>query len=81
MAAEVVVAVIAVLAASLADHCAVGAAVAIVADSVYTVAADIAVVAPAVVTHAAFAESAVGAQITRTVGTLFGATLTDLRTL
>lgn len=80
VSAEVVIAVVAVLAARLADQRALRTATAAVADGLHAVAADIAVVTPAVITHAAPAETAVGAKITCTVTALLSAAFADLGT-
>jgi len=81
VAAEVIITVFAVLVAGLTDHCTLRAAIPVVADILHTISADTAVVAPAVISYTALAITAVSAQISGTVCTLFRTSLTDIGTL
>lgn len=79
--AEIVVAVVAVLAAIGTNHRTLGASVTVVADHVNTVSADVTVIAPAVVPHAVLTFTAVSAYIAGTVCALLCTFGTNLRTL
>ena len=81
VSAEVIVAVVAVLPAGFANDCTFRATVAVIADRFHTVSANVAVVTPAVISYAPLAQSAIGTQISRTVGALLGTPFTNLGAL
>ena len=81
VSAEVIVAVVAVLPAVLANDCTFRATVAVIADRFHTVSANVAVVTPAVIAYTSLAQSAIGTQISRTVSALLGTPFTNLGAL